>query len=305
MATTTGRRWAGAGAMLGALGLPAALLVAELLRLRDPVALVGLATLSAALNSAWPLGGGMLAQGTYRSRFVTQEWTHDVDRSASEGFAAGLLMGTVTALSFFAYLPILAELWLRLALPLSATVMTWLALALMVAITAVRHRAEQPLYDWRRRIEAGEAIGQEELANWVRAIATLAKPSGAIGHTGGIGARTVGLHEHLDAERVLRYASSHQVAGSTEVHARALDYLASCALPAGGFPAYPGGEGRLEYTARAEEALRSRLSAEQAALHRAFAERCRRGEDFARSPPGAADPEQARWGRALLSPPGA
>ena len=295
------RRWAGAGAMLGALGLPAAVVIAELFRVRDPVALVGLLTAAAALNSIWPIGGGMLALGTYRSRAFTFEWTHDVDRSGGEAFAAGLVLGAVTALGFFAWLPVLGELWVHSAIPLSATALTWIALAALIGISGTRHRGEHPLYIWRQRIEAGESVGREELHGWVAAIAKVAHPHGGIGHTGGIGALTVGLHEHLDAERVLRYGVEHGATEAVEVHRRCLDYLASRALPEGGFPAYPGGDGRLEYTARASAALAGRLSPAQLAGHRAFAERCRRGEAFARSPRADADPEQLVWGRAVLS----
>jgi hypothetical protein len=296
----TSRRYARWGGILGALVLPILLLAAELHRVGDPVALVGLLAWSGALSSIWPLGGGMLALGTYRSRVIRWEWTHDVDRSAGEAFLAGLTLGGVTAVGFLVYLPLLGEIWLSFGTSLSTTALAWGAIAAMIVVTALRYRRESPLYLWSERIESGESVPREELERWFRAIAALMRPDGAVGHLGGIGAFTVGLHEHLDAERILRAASEAGIAGAAAVHGRALDFLAARARSDGGFPAYPGGEGRLELTARAARALGDRLTAEQREAHRAFARRCAKGDAFGRSPFAPADADEAQWVRQLL-----
>lgn len=77
---------------------------------------------------------------------------------------------------------------------------------------------------------------------------------GAVGNTGGIGAWVAGLHEHLDAEAVLRRAAGVSMAGAGPLHSRALAHLETRREP-GGFPVWPGGLPRAETTARAKAAV--------------------------------------------------
>jgi hypothetical protein len=134
------------------------------------------------------------------------------------------------------------------------------------------------------------------LAARVAAIARLQREDLAFGHVGGIGALTAGLHETLDAERVLREARELGIEGAESLHRASLEGIARRALPAGGFPAYPGGDGRLELTARAVEALGGAIPADARARHRDFLHACSRGGGaFGRSPRGPLDPNGLRW----------
>ena len=94
----------------------------------------------------------------------------------------------------------------------------------------------------------GSSMTNEILASVVRKLSDLAQASGAMGQVGGIGARTVGLHEHLEAEALLRVASERGLPGAAERHSRCLGYLVSRAEPTGGFSPYPSGLPRVEYT---------------------------------------------------------
>jgi hypothetical protein len=164
-------------------------------------------------------------------------------------------------------------------------------------VALLRRRREWPLRSWRREAEErGSAIDRAQLEGRVAAIGRLQQGDGAFGHVGGIGARTAGLHETLDAERVLRAAREAGVEGAKRLHRLSLEGIARRALGAGGFAVYPGAEGRLELTARAVEALGDLLSPEALARHREFVRTCARGGGvFGRSPGGPADPTGPRW----------
>ena len=72
-----------------------------------------------------------------------------------------------------------------------------------VAIAVLRHKPEAPLWLWVRQLGDGP-VDDATLAIWVKRIEAMRQPDGTLGHVGGIGAEVVGLHEHLDAERILR-----------------------------------------------------------------------------------------------------
>ncbi len=234
-------------------------------------------TVAALLNTPAPLGGGMGAQGVLRVRLVWWEWTFDVDRSLAEALGGNFLLSAVTAGGFFLGAPVVGGI-LRWVGPLRTGVDEVLALgavALLVGMGAVLHRSEIPLYTLRARLSEG--MGREELERVVKRLSGMMGADGGIGHVGGIGARTVGLHEHLDAEALLRAAVEQGVAGAAELHGRCLDHLASRAEPGGGFSTYPSGLPRVEYTARALDALQGRLDEASMLRHRATIEACRRG----------------------------
>jgi hypothetical protein len=273
----------------------------------DPVAAVGAACASAAAGSLRPLGGGMVVQGVWRVRLFSREWTFDADRSAGEAMAAAFLLPFVTVGGFFAALPLFAFGWTALPAALAARqeLLSLATVAALVGASLLRHRPEAPLAAWREGLEAALAAGTPPeptlVGRYVGALAALARPDGGIGHVGGIGAATPGLHEHLDAEAILRVAAQLGDETAARLHARALDYLQAQQLPSGGFSYYPGGAPRLEPTARAALALGSRLSAAELEAHRAFVRSCRIDEvRFGRSPGKAGGEEEQRWANALV-----
>jgi hypothetical protein len=254
--------------------------------------------LSAALNALWPLGGGMVVQGTSRVRWWRWERTFDADRSLRESAAAAFALAAVTVGGFFAFAPLCAPLVVRLApwVPGREDGLVLAALLPLLAVALLRRRREWPLRSWRR--EAEERRGPADpaqLAPRVAAIASLKRRDLTFGHVGGIGAMTAGLHESLDAERILRAACELGIEGAEALHRSSLEGIARRALAAGGFPVYPGADGRLELTARAVEALGDALSPEARARHRDFARACARGGAFGRSPRGPVDANGPRW----------
>jgi hypothetical protein len=286
--------WAG-------LSVPAALGISAWLLAGSPVRAVLAIVVSALVNMPAPLGGGMLAQGVLQVRWARWEWTFDEDRGLSEAVGGYFLMSALTTGGFLAAAPLVAGL-LRWVGPLRTgldEVLTLVATVGLVVVSVVLHRAELPLRRMRERLERdGESVAPEELARVVHQLSGIARAEGAFGHVGGIGARTVGLHEHLDAEALLRLAAQRGTPGAAELHARCLTHLLSRAEPGGGFSTYPSGLARVEYTARALEALAQRLDADTAARHRAALLACRREDGhFARSVRGPVSAEATAWGR--------
>jgi hypothetical protein len=219
-------------------------------------------TVAALLNTPAPLGGGMGAQGVYRVRLARWEWTFDLERGLGEGTLGVFLLSAFTAGGFFLGAPLVAAA-LQWAGPLRLGLDELLALAAVAGLLVLAlwlHRPELPLGRLRSQLERSGT--QEEFTRAVQALARLAHEDGAFGHTGGIGARTVGLHEHLEAEALLRLAAERGTPGAAELHARCLTHLQSRAEPGGGFSPYPGGLARVEYTTRALQALRGRLDEE-------------------------------------------
>ena len=238
----------------------------------------------------------MVVQGTYRTRLLAWKWTWDVDaRPRLRSIAPACMAATVTV-PFTWWAPLLA-LGLSRLRPLPTGVEEVLALgavAVLLGATALGPRRELPLWRWRQELEAGiHPLGQ--LADELAQLAPLVQPSGAVGHVGGIGADTVGLHEVLDAEALLRAAATAGVPRASELRSRVLGYLASQALPGGGFPVYPGGGGRLSLTVRALSALGGASTAAERARHDAFIRACEvPGGGFARSPGQPATAEETR-----------
>lgn len=248
-------------------------------------------TVAALLNLPVPLGGGMGMQGVLRVRWMRWEWTFDADRSGFEGLAGYFLLSAVTSGGFFVAAPAVAALlrWLGPFRTGLDEVLTLGAVALLVGVGAVLHRPEMSLRSLRSQLEqkAG-SVGPDELAQVVKRLSGLARPEGAFGHVGGIGARTVGLHEHLDAEALLRLAAERGTPGAAELHARCLEHLLSRAEPGGGFSPYPSGLARVSYTTQALEALKGRLDESSLHRHRAALLACRR--------------EDGRFGRSATAP---
>ncbi len=245
-----------AGGALGAL-LPALLACAAgAAILRDPLWVVALLPLSAALNSVRPIGGGMLFDRCYRVRLFGAGWTVDGRRGALAAFFGPLALAAVTVGGFFVAVPLLAVAARSLhigdhASP-AAVALAGATLALLLA--GLTHRKELPLPAWRLLLLAG-GVPDEVLTRWVRRLETVAQQDGSVGHVGGVGTDVVGLHELLDAERVLREAERRGIPGAAALRARALGALAQRELPGGGFPVYPGGLARDDLTRRATEAL--------------------------------------------------
>jgi hypothetical protein len=261
-------------------------------------------TVAALLNLPAPLGGGMGMQGAFRVRWMRWEWTFDSDRSLSEAAGGAFLLSAVTTGGFFIAAPVLGVL-LRWAGPFRTgldEVLTLGAVVLVVGVAAVLHRPELSLRSLRSRLEKeGAQARPEELAQIMKRLAGMTRPEGGIGHVGGIGARTVGLHEHLDAEALLRLAAERDTPGAAALHARCLDYLLSRADPEGGFSAYPSGLARVEYTARALEALGGHLEEPAVLRHRAALQACCRDDGrFGRSATAPASDDATAWARRAL-----
>jgi hypothetical protein len=245
-----------AGGLLGAL-LPVFLACAAgLAILDDPVWVVALLPLSAALNSVSPIGGGMLVSRCYRIRVLAAGFTVDGQRGALAACLGPFCLAFATVGGFFAALPLLAASVRLLDLPAHASPKAVALAGALVAlvVAGLTHRREAPLPTWRLLLLAG-GVPDEVLARWVQRLAKLAAPDGSIGHVGGIGSDVAGLHEHLDAEQVLREAERRGIAGAAPLRAKALAALAKRELPGGGFPVYPGGLPREDLTRRAKEAL--------------------------------------------------
>jgi hypothetical protein len=261
-------------------------------------------TVAALLNLPAPLGGGMGMQGVLRMRWMRWEWTLDADRSVFEALVSPFVLSAVAVGGFFLAAPVVGVI-LRWIGPFRTGVDEVLTLGAVVLLTgagAVLHRPELSLRSLRSRFEeqAG-TLPPEELALMMRRLSGLARPDGGFGHVGGLGARTAGLHEHLDAEALLRLASERGLPGAAELHSRCLDHLLLRAEPAGGFSPYPGGMPRVEYTARALEALRERLDESALLRHRKALLACRREDGrFGRSMTAPSSDEATQWARRAL-----
>ncbi|MFL5349191.1 MAG: hypothetical protein ACJ8AT_30695 [Hyalangium sp.] len=294
------------GAVLAGLIVPVLCSLAAWVLAGSAVRVMFAITVAALLNMPSPLGGGMVIQGVLRVRWMKWEWTFDADRSLFEGVAGYFLLSAVTTGGFFVAAPVVGAI-LRGVGPLRTGLDEVLALgavALLVVVAAVLHRSEIPLRSLRSQLERqGAQIRPEELASAMRRLSWLARPEGGIGHVGGIGARTVGLHEHLEAEALLRFASKRGASGAAELHARCLDYLLSRAEPGGGFSVYPSGLARAQYTAQALEALKERLDESSLHRHRAALLACQREDGrFGRSAMAPASEEATTWARGILGP---
>jgi hypothetical protein len=223
-----------------------------------PVAAVAVVCFSAALNAIWPLGGGMVVDGASRVRFGISERTFDSHRNSREAFIGTLLLAAVTVGGFFAYVPIVTVAWRALEpiRPPYGEALALVAVLSAVVVGVARNPRELPLYRWRREAEAASPTPHvDEWRERVRRMARIARPDGSIGHVGGIGARTAGLHEVLDAERVLRKCAEMGIEEAARLREGCLSYLRSQGSSANGFPVYPGGLPRPETTQRALEAL--------------------------------------------------
>jgi hypothetical protein len=302
------RRASSVGAALAGLIVPALCTYAAWALTGSAVRTMLAVTLACLLNMPSPLGGGMGMQGVLRVRWMRWECTFDADRGGFEALAGVFLLSSVTAGGFFLAAPVLGAA-LRWAGPFRTGVDELLTLgvtALLVGAGVVLHRPELSLRALRSRLEQeGGAPRAEELAQVMKGLSALARPDGGIGHLGGIGARTVGLHEHLDAEALLRRASERDLPGAAELHARCLDFLLSRAEPEGGFSAYPSGMARVEYTARALEALSGRLDASTVRRHCTAILACRREDGrFGRSATAPGSEEATMWARRALGAPG-
>ncbi|MGC4117240.1 MAG: hypothetical protein QM765_22310 [Myxococcales bacterium] len=247
-----------AAAILLGLGLPIAVAWGSLgpLAGADAVGIAAMLAASAALNSFWPLGGGMSAEDAYATRFLTRDYVFDARRSARERFLGPFTMTLSAFGCFFLALPPLGLGW-RLAQPsgLERELSAVAALLALVVVGLVRHKRELPLWKWREELEAGREPDASGWKKRVEAIARIARPDGSLGHVGGIGAATVGLHEHLDALEILERAAKAGVAGAGELLEKGKQHLESRRV-AGGFPVYPGSAPRAELTERAELLLR-------------------------------------------------
>jgi hypothetical protein len=245
-----------AAGLLGAL-LPVVLAcAASLAFVHDPLWVIALMPLAAALNSVRPMGGGMAVAQSYRIRLFGAGWTVDGRRGPAAASAGPFLLAAATVGGFFLALPLLAFAARELALPArSSPRAVALAGALVALVVAgLAHRKEAPLPTWRLLLLAG-GVPDRALAAWVLRLGRLARPDGSIGHVGGLGSDVVGLHEQLDAELVLREAERRGIPGAARLRAQALDALARRELPEGGFPVYPGGLSREDLSRRAREAL--------------------------------------------------
>jgi hypothetical protein len=276
-----------AGGLLGSFGLLVATFVATAIIVGDPLAAVGLGTLSLALSSLWPPGGGMAWQGTFRSRVFRHEWTQDIDRSSAQAFFASLLLAGVTTLGFAVPLPFLVLIW-KFDKPFSISTLMWVAVILAVLISRLRYKAELPLRKW---VEAPGDFAARALM-----VEGLAQPDGGIGHVGGIGALTVGLHDHLNGLEVLLGCKAGGAPVDAAVIERGLDYLQKQEVPGGGFCLYPGAQGRLEATVRAVKLLGPRLDAAALGRHRAFIASCKGPSGrWLRSPYGPEADVSGKW----------
>lgn len=229
----------------------------------DAVGIVALLAASAALNSIRPLGGGMAVDGAYATRFGPRDFVFDARRSTRERFLGPFTMTLSSFGCFFLALPALGLAW-RLAQPsgLASELSAVGALLALVVVGFATHQRELPLWKWREELESGKVPDAEGWKQRVEAIARIARPDGSLGHVGGVGAATAGLHEHLDALEILEKAAQGGVAGAGELLERGLRHLESRRV-AGGFPVYPGTEPREPYTARAGRLLaRSRPGAD-------------------------------------------
>jgi hypothetical protein len=223
---------------------------------RDPLWVLALLPLSAALNSVQPIGGGMLFERCYRIRFLGSGWTVDGQRGALAACLGPCLLAAATVGGFFAAVPLLAAAvrWFHLAAHASPTAVVLAGAMVALVVGALAHRKEAPLQMWRLLLLAG-GVSDDALGRWVRRLGSLARPDGSLGHVGGIGSDVVGLHEQLDAELVLREAERRRIPGAAALRSKALGALTQRELPGGGFPAYPGGLPREDLTRRAKEAL--------------------------------------------------
>ncbi len=224
-----------------------------------PVAIVAVVSFSSAINAIWPVGGGMAVDGTYRVRLGTLERTFDAQRSRGESLVGPLLLAAVTVGGFFLFVPPVVLIWRSFGSirPAYEELLAIAGLVSMVVIGLARNARELPLRRWREAIEAvstSTSMDRQAWADRVRRIAAIARPDGGIGHVGGIGARTVGLHEVLDAERILRGCVSVGISEAAPLRERCLRYLRTQQIP-GGFPVYPGGMPRPGITTRATAAL--------------------------------------------------
>ncbi len=248
-----------AAAILLGLALPLAAAWASLRPLAgaDAIGVVALLAASAAWNSCWPVGGGMAVDGAYATRFGPRDYVFDARRSARERFLGPFTMTLSSFGCFFLALPVLGLAW-RLAQPsgLARELGAVGALLALVVVGLVRHKAEVPLWKWREELEAGRLPDAAGWGKRLEAIARITRSDGAMGHVGGVGAATVGLHEHLDALEILAGAADNGVPGASELLERGLKHLESRRV-AGGFAVYPGSEPRPAFTERAERLLRA------------------------------------------------
>lgn len=296
--------------VLGAV-LPAAamLWLSAVLLGRGPVAGIGLMAYSAAINSLWPLGGGNGAAGTLRIRLARWEWTVDADRELWLSRLGAVVLAVLVTGGFVVWTPLLALAWLPV--PFSPGLdekMAWLGVVALLLAGWRTYRPEVPL--WRMVAELEQAESQSRplephrWTRWFQDLARISHADGSIGNVGGIGALTPGLHEVLNAERLLRATAALGLPEAPRLHAHCLEYLAAQALPGGGFPVYPGGMGRAALTARAVEALGSRLAPEERSAQLAFVASCRHASGaFGRSPGAPPSTEDTRWAERLLSSP--
>jgi hypothetical protein len=283
------------------LAVPALLAITAWVLAGSPVRAMLAIVVSTLLNTPSPLGGGMGAQGVTRVRWARWERTFDADRGLAEAVAGAFLLSAVTAGGFLLAAPLVAALlrWIGPLRPGLDELLVLVATGGLVLLSVVRHRAELPLRQLRARFQdEGERVPPQELARLVRRLARIAREDGAFGHAGGIGARTVGLHEHLEAEELLRLAAQRGTPDAAELHGQCLTHLLSRAEPGGGFSAYPSGLARVEYTARALKALAGRMDEPTAARHRAALLSCRREDgSFGRSISGPVSEESTAWAR--------
>lgn len=274
---------------------------------RGPVATVGLLAVSAAVNSLWPLGGGNIAVGTFCLRFAGWEWTVDGDRHPWRARLSAVVMAALVSGSFVLWAPLLARAWRMVPTrPGLDELMALAGVAGLVLAAWLTHKPELPLWKMVAEVEQAEAnakaVAPPRLRGWVRALQRLARPDGGVGHVGGIGVLTPGLHEVLAAERLLRSAAAAGIPEAAPLHARCLDYVAAQALPGGGFPAYPGGGGRVWLTVEAVGALGARVSPAERSAHRAFIESCRLPSGrFGRSPGGPPSSEDTQLAERFLA----
>lgn len=278
--------------VLAALIPPAAMLWLTIVPLDlGPIAGIGLMAYSSAINSLWPLGGGNGALGTLRLRFARWEWTLDSEREPWLLRLGAVSLAILVFGGFVLWTPLLALAWQRVTLGPSMD--EWMAIAGVVVLLLVgwrTHRPEVPLWRMVAELEQAEAqsrpIEPLRWSQWMEDLARISHADGSIGNVGGIGTLMPGLHEVLDAERILRSAAALGLPEAPRLHARCLDHLAARALPGGGFPVYPGGLARAALTTRAVEALGARLSPAERAAHLASV----------RAPTAPARPSSARRG---------
>ncbi|HUB08384.1 MAG TPA: hypothetical protein VMB50_15360 [Myxococcales bacterium] len=245
-----------AGGLLGALLAVALGGGAAVAILRDPLWTIALLPLAAALNAVHPMGGGMAVSGCYRIRVFSRGWTIDGHRGPWAAFLGPCLLAAAAIGGFLAPLPALAlaARFVHLGARASPRAVALAGGTAALFVGALTHRRELPFPTWHLLLLAG-GVPDEAVGRWLRRLTPLVRPDGSIGHVGGLGADTVGLHEQLDAERVLREAERRGLAGAASLRARALQALALRELPGGGFPLYPGGLPREDLGARAREAL--------------------------------------------------